>query len=108
MYYVIKDSGILSGKNLKSLNRRFRTKFEESEFVIVGPDHVVKVSSQDFDFVQDKFRMENLCFAGFFKKDNSVKLVCIFNLILTFINLIIVGSCNGNIKDLVTVLTGGR
>lgn len=92
MYYVITRSGVKSGKNLKVLNKIMGVKLDPNEFVVKGPDFVVVLDNDlqsgdlsDMEFIQDKAKMESLCFAGFFKKDNSGKLLSMLNLIFTFI-----------------------
>lgn len=106
MFYVIKNNGVISSKTLKGINVKLNSKFDIDEFTVVGPDMVLKLNQSDFEFVQDKKKMENLCFAGFFKKDNSVKLLCFFNLAITFVNLILNGSCNSLLKQLVSYFGG--
>lgn len=95
MYYVIRPSGLVSAPSLNALNKRYGYKLEEDEFAIVGKDFVVKLTNVDIDFVQDKHKMENLVFAGFFRKDNSAKFMALFNLIFTFIILFKVFSLGG-------------
>lgn len=92
MYYVIKPSGVVSAPTLKLLNKRMGAHFDEDEFKITGKDFIVNMTDVDLDFVQDKHKMENLCFAGFFKKDNSAKYFALINLILTIICLLRIGS----------------
>ena len=92
MFYVIKDSGVVSGANLKVLNAKLNAKMDESEFTICGPDFVCRMTNQDIDFVQDKRKMENLLFAGFFRKDNSAKLISMMNLVFTFVLMIMIAS----------------
>lgn len=89
MYYVIRDSGVYSAPKLSLLNQRYKMKMSEDEFKIVGKDFVCKLTNQDFDFVQDKQKMENLLFSGFFRKDNSVKLLLMMNLIFSFVQFFI-------------------
>lgn len=92
MYYVIAPSGVVSANTLKALNVKMNSKIEQSEFTIVGKDFVTKMGIEDIDFVQDKHKMENLCFASFFRKDNSVKFMSLFLLIMNFIQLILIGN----------------
>lgn len=95
MYYVIKDSGVLSAANLNVLNKKYRIKLDEDEFTVVGKDFVCKLNSTDYEFVRDKLKMENLMFSGFFRKDNSAKYLSMINLIFTFILLFLVGRLGG-------------
>lgn len=92
MYYVITPSGVTYANTLKALNVKMNSKLEQSEFTITGKDFVTKMNIEDIDFVQDKHKMENLCFASFFRKDNSVKFMSLFLLIMNFIQLILIGN----------------
>lgn len=83
MIYVITDHGVQTAKNINDFNRRYHVLLEEAELTPVGPDRVVKVTNQDIDFIQDKYRMSNIMFGNFFRKDNSGKVLMIVNIILT-------------------------
>lgn len=95
MYYVIKSSGVVSAPSLKALNKKLNAKMNDDEFTVIGKDFVVKLTNEDLDFVQDKHKMENLCFASFFRKDNSVKMMSLFILAINFIQLILIGKLGG-------------
>lgn len=95
MYYVIKRSGVTSAPTLQALNKKLSSAFVDEEFTVMGPDMVVNCTDQDIDFVQDKQRMENLMFAGFFRKDNSGKMMIMITMIMVFINLILTGRIGG-------------
>lgn len=92
MYYVIKPSGVVSASSLTKINLKLNAKMSDDEFTIVGGDFVAKLTDVDIDFVRDKHKMENLLFTGFFKKDNSVKFMTLFILILNFVQLLMIGS----------------
>ena len=83
MIYVITDHGVQCAKNINDFNRRYHVLLEEAELTPLGPDRVVKVTNQDIDFIQDKYRMSNIMFGNFFRKDNSGKVLSIVNIILT-------------------------
>ena len=83
MIYVITDHGVQTAKNINDFNRRYHVLLEETELTPVGPDRVVRVTNQDIDFIQDKYRMSNIMFGNFFRKDNSGKVLMIVNIILT-------------------------
>ena len=83
MIYVITDHGVQCAKSINDFNRRYHVLLEEAELTPLGPDRVVKVTNQDIDFIQDKFRMSNIMFGNFFRKDNSGKVLMIVNIILT-------------------------
>jgi hypothetical protein len=89
MIYQITDSGVRTGKNFKDFNNRYHILLEQSECYPCGPDYVVYCNNQDLDFLQDKARVSNIMFGNFFKKDNSCKILCIANIILTFLVLVI-------------------
>lgn len=95
MFYLIKRSGVYSAPTLKALNKKMGIAMVESEFTIVGKDFISKLTDEDFDFVQDKHKMEDLLFAGFFKKDNSAKLLATVNLIFTFVIMIMISKIGG-------------
>lgn len=83
MIYLITDHGVKSAKSINDFNKRYRVLLEEAELTPLGPDRVVKVTNQDIDFIQDKYRMSNIMFGNFFRKDNSGKVLMIVNIILT-------------------------
>lgn len=82
MFYVIKRSGVTSGKSVADVNKKLNSHFDVDEFNVVGADFVVNVDDTDLEFVRDKQKMENLLFSGFFKKDNSLKYICLCMLIM--------------------------
>lgn len=92
MYYVITNAGVRSGNNLAQFNRRYHCKMEQDEFTVCGRDFICKQTNQDIDFVQDKLKMENMAFASFFRKDNSVKFMTLFVLIFEFLFFFILNS----------------
>lgn len=85
MFYVITNQGVVSAPNLNQINRKLNGTMDVSEFIICGRDMICKLSAEDIDFVQDKRKMENMMFASFFRKDNSVKFITLFTLIFEFI-----------------------
>lgn len=83
MYYIITDSGVLTARNMKEMNNKNHILAEAAEYHPLGPDMVCIVTQQDLDFLQDKARVSNIMFGNFFRKDNSVKIFLLINLILT-------------------------
>ena len=83
MIYMITDSGVRSAKNFHEFNNKYHVLLEEAECTPLGPDLVVTATSQDLEFLQDKARMSNIMFGNFFRKDNSVKIFAIINIILS-------------------------
>lgn len=83
MIYMVTDSGVRSAKNLHEFNNKYHVLLEESECAPLGPDLVVTATNQDLEFLQDKARMSNIMFGNFFKKDNSVKIFAIVNIVLS-------------------------
>lgn len=83
MYYLITDSGVIAARTMKEMNNKNHILAESSEYKPLGPDMVCIVTQQDLDFLQDKARVSNIMFGNFFRKDNSVKVFMIINIILT-------------------------
>lgn len=83
MIYVITDHGVRSAKSINEFNKRYHVLLEEAELTPLGPDRVVKVTNQDIDFIQDKYRMSTIMFGNFFRKDNSGKIFTLVNIFLT-------------------------
>lgn len=88
MVYVVTDQGVISGRSIKEINGKLQSKLEKEEFRSLGPDLVTHLTAQDIDFVQDKYRVSRIMFGNFFRKDNSVKLIALMNLIMTFLVLL--------------------
>jgi len=87
MIYVFTDQGVLSGRTLKEINKRYKILLEPAEMKQLGADQVVYLDRDDIDFVQDKYRMSNIMFGNFFKTDSSGKLLTIANIIITCVVL---------------------
>lgn len=87
MIYAITERGVVAGEKLSQVNQKLDSKIDRDELVFLGADAVVKLTDRDIDFVQDKKKMSNILFGNFFKKDNSVKIICIFTAIFSFLNL---------------------
>ena len=89
MVYLITDSGVKSAPDFKKLNNKYHVLVEPGECKCVGPDYVVCMSNKDLEFVQDKARVSNIMFGNFFRKDNSVKVFVIINLVLTALSIFV-------------------
>lgn len=87
MFYVITNRGVIKGLTLKDVNIKMKTAFEISDFKVVGRDYIIKVTSQDIDFVQDKKRMSQIPIRNLYKADIT-KLLIYFMLFLQFILLV--------------------
>ena len=85
MYYLIKKTGVTVGKSVDDINKKLNVLTEESEYYCNGHDFICNMTDNDFEFVQDKERMSDILFGNFFKKDNSVKLLLVANIIINFI-----------------------
>lgn len=85
MYYAILKSGVIVAKKKSELqsNTKIRGLLDHDEFISVGPDYVINLTDSDIDFIQDKRKLSQIMFSGFFRKDNSVKVLVIVNIILT-------------------------
>ena len=73
MIYMITDSGVRSARNFHEFNNKYHVLLEEAECTPLGPDLVVTTTDQDLEFL----------FGNFFRKDNSVKIFAIINIILS-------------------------
>lgn len=83
MKYVITDSGVVVGKTIAELNKKLGIKLEHEEMYHIGPDSYVKLTAGDMEFLQDKRRMSQIMFSQFFKKDNSIRLLVMVNLMFS-------------------------
>lgn len=83
MIYCITDRGVLTGRNFKDFNNKHHMLLEETECVAVGADLVCNCTDADIDFLQDKAKVSNIMFGNFFRKDNSVKIFAVINLVFT-------------------------
>lgn len=88
MFYVITSRGVVTGRNLTSINSQLDCKFDNEEFRPYGPDMVTKITDDDLDFVRDKKRVSAIMFGNFFRKDKSQKIIGIFSLVLLFMILL--------------------
>lgn len=87
MIYVITDRGVVAAEKLAQVNHELDAKIDKDELTFLGADAVVKLTDRDIDFVQDKKKMSSILFGNFFKKDNSVKIICIMTAVFSFINV---------------------
>lgn len=87
MIYVITERGVVAAEKLSQINKELDSKIDKDELTFLGADAVVKLTDKDIDFIQDKKKMSNILFGNFFKKDNTVKVICIFTAIFSFLNL---------------------
>jgi hypothetical protein len=94
MIYVFTDQGVLTGRTLKEINKRYKILLEPAEMYQLGADQVVYLDREAIDFVQDKHRMSNIMFGNFFKTDSSGKLLTIVNIIITC--TVLFTSCGGS------------
>lgn len=87
-YYVITDDKVITANSLRSLNRRLKIKLEDKEMLSCGPDKVIKVTSNDLDFLQDKRNIERIPIANLYKTDQMSKWLMIAILFINFIILV--------------------
>lgn len=85
MFYLITKQGVISGRTKKEVqsNVKIRGHIDYDEMKVFGPDYVINLTESDIDFIQDKRKLSQIMFNGFFKADNSVKVFTIINIILT-------------------------
>lgn len=86
MYYVVCDSGVYASDNLKKINDTLRAQIDEDEFTCLGSDKIIKVTSADIDFVQDKRKMSRIFFGNFFREDKSIKIFVILSAIFSILS----------------------
>lgn len=89
MIYQITDAGVRVGTDFKKFNNKHHVLLEEVECTKLGNDYVVITTNKDLDFLHDKARMSNIMMGNFFRKDSSVKLFCIINIILTCLSIFV-------------------
>ena len=85
MYYVITKQGILANKTINGLNKKHKTAFEQAEFYSLGKDFIVQITDEDFSFLQDKKRIQNIAISKLFKKDNTNRFLLLGILILSIL-----------------------
>lgn len=107
MYYFITKQGVIAGRTKKEceMNAKIKGKVDYDEMMSLGPDYVVKLTDADIDFVQDKRKLSQIMFSNFFKKDNSAKVLCFFNLFLTFLLFITINNVSKGVEQIINVLT---
>ena len=107
MYYFITKQGVISGRTKKEceMNAKIKGKVDYDEMLALGSDYVVKLTDADIDFIQDKRKLSQIMFSNFFKKDNSAKVLCFFNLFLTFLLFITINNVSKGIEQIISVLT---
>ena len=89
MYYAVCDSGVYVSDNLKKLNNVLQAQLDEDEFTVLGADKILKITSADMDFIQDKRKMSRIFFGNFFKEDKSIKIFAMLAAIFSILNLLI-------------------
>lgn len=89
MWYVITDRGVVKGRTRKECSLLLKGKIDSNEFVPLGPDMVCKMTDLDIDFVQDKYKLSQIMFSNFFKKDNSTKVMLFIVVFLQCISIFI-------------------
>lgn len=107
MYYFITKQGVIAGRTKKEceMNAKIKGKVDYDEMLSLGPDYVVKLTDADIDFIQDKRKLSQIMFSNFFKKDNSAKVLCFFNLFLTFLLFITINNVNKGVEQIMNVLS---
>lgn len=89
MFYIITDQGVISGKNLQTINKTHNLLIQKDELKAIGADYVVCMTQKDIDFCQDKAKLSQIMFGNFFKKDSMPTILSIVTIILCFLNLIV-------------------
>lgn len=85
MYYAITSNGVITTKDLKSLNKQLNSKIEDIETYAAGSDKVVKLSDNDIEFVQDKKRLSLIPITKLYKEDKIITYVYIMIAMLAII-----------------------
>ena len=88
MLYVLTPNGVVTGKTLGQVNKKLNAKLEESEFSQLGSDKIVRMETQDIDFVQDKKRLSIIPISNLYKSDGSMKYMLLGMLFLQFFLLV--------------------
>jgi hypothetical protein len=87
LYIAVTDNKIFIEKSLNSLNTKLDGKLTSDDFRIINNDCIVNISRADLDFIQDKRTISKMLMSSFFRKDNTVKMICIFIMILNLLIL---------------------
>lgn len=75
MFYVIKDDGILSARDIKTLNKKSDMQFTKEDFRSFGPDYLIQLNENDISFLQDAKKLSNIALNKLFKQDLVPKLL---------------------------------
>lgn len=88
MYYVVTDSGVITGNKLEIINKKNNLKLTELDFKKLGPDNIVYCNKENIEFLQDAKKLNDIGLNSLFKKDNSTKLMLYIIIAISFINLV--------------------
>lgn len=106
MVYVVTDSGVITGKDLKEINRTLNADIELDELRCVGVDRIINLTDRDIDFVQDKRKMSKIFFGNFFKSDTKIlKITQFLEIAFLAIIMLLVFSCSKNIEALINAIS---
>lgn len=108
MVFAITDFGVYNAESLDELNKSMNLELKKEDFYFVGPDQVVKLTSRDVDFVQDRKQLSSIMFHNFFRKDSKPVLFFAIQVALLVCNLFCCLGTYNYIKDfLATISVGG-
>lgn len=107
MYYLIVKSGVIVGKSKKEIEShpKVKGKLDFDEMKAYGPDYVINMTDADIDFIQDKRKLSMIMFQNFFRKDNSVKVFCIVNVFMAFLNIILINNVGKGVTEVINAVT---
>lgn len=105
-YYVFTDNGVLSGRNVKALNKKYKLQLNENDFVVLGSDRVVFLSKEDISYIKDLHYLSQIPISMLYKLDRRPLYFNIANFIFIIICLMQIAGTRGLVQQLITALGG--
>ncbi|MBP3284977.1 MAG: hypothetical protein J6M02_05715 [Clostridia bacterium] len=87
MFVVITPQRVVTSNTLRGINKKLNSKMELTDFKSVGTDFIVNLNDTDLDFIRDMKAMAAIPIRNLYKKDNTVLILCILNVLLSFIGI---------------------
>lgn len=87
MFVVVTPRRVVTASSLRKINKKLNSKIELTDFKSAGTDFIVNLTDTDLDFVRDMKAMASIPIRNLYKKDNTVLILCVLNLLMTFIGI---------------------
>lgn len=89
LYVVILQNESVIDRSLNRINKKLSTKFEESNFKLIGTHKFCDCSKEEnFEFVKDLKIMSAIPMKLLYKKDNTLMYLILLNILLSFILMV--------------------